>query len=417
MSRHLLFVTSRLPWPTTSGRKVSLYHYCRGLAARGFTVSLYVFPEWDQPRTDAGKPDFIREVRFAVPIGKADKLRNLLGHGLFGKNRWPLQCALYYSRKNAMAIRDFAKEINAEVVILDMIRTAPYMEALTALTVRKILDLDDLLSLRYRRQLAAGKSDVSVAGRYAGGMSSLADKLLCRGVMGRFILKIEAKRLARAEIYFAKQSDGVVFVSENEAGILNDRLGEEKAVAVPLGVDAAAFFAALDIKKQPRTFGFVGNLYVAANVASLDRIVKDILPHIGGEFAFEVVGPCPDEVKERYSGTANLSFLGEVAALPPVVGRWQCMLSPIAFGSGIKTKILEAMAMGLPVVTNAVGAEGIPACEGLLVAEEAGTLAAAVTNLLDEPAEAARLGKVANAFVTSRFDWEEIFKEFAKLGL
>ena len=83
MSR-ILFVTSRLPWPTDSGRKVSLWHYCRGLAARGHSVSLFVFPEWDQPRSEAGKPDFIDRVYFAERIGKGEKLIGIVGNGNYG---------------------------------------------------------------------------------------------------------------------------------------------------------------------------------------------------------------------------------------------------------------------------------------------------------------------------------------------
>lgn len=417
MKKSLLFVTSRLPWPTTSGRKVSLWHYCRGLAERGFEVSLYVFPEWDQPRTDAGKPDFIREVRFAAPIGKGEKLRNLLRHSLFGKHRWPLQCALYYSRKNAAAIAAFAEELGAEVVLLDMIRTAPYMDAITPKTVRKILDLDDLLSLRYSRQLAAGTGDVSIAGRYAGGMSSLSDRLLCRGLVGRLVLRCEQKRLVGAEIYYAQKADGVILVSPEETAAFNRVLGEEKAVAVPMGVDEHAFAAALAVEKTPRTFGFVGNLHVAANVASLQRITENILPRLGGNFTFEVVGPCPPEVRERLESVPHIRVLGEVESLPPVAGRWQCMLAPIAFGSGIKTKILEAMAMGLPVVTNAVGAEGIPATPALSVTEEDADLAATLERLLADEAFCRALGAEARAHVERCFSWQKIFEEFAKLGL
>lgn len=417
MKKQLLFVTSRLPWPATSGRKVSLWHYCRGLAERGFEVSLYVFPEWDQPRTAQGKPDFIREVRFAAPVGKGEKLRNLLFRSLFGKKRWPLQCALYYSRQNAAAIRDFAKELAAEVVIFDMIRTAPYMDAITPWTVRKILDLDDLLSLRYSRQLAAGVGDVSVAGRYAGGMSTLADRLLCRGIVGKWVLRAEQKRLAGAELRYAQEADGVILVSPMETAAFNRMLGEEKTVTVPMGVDIEAFSAALLVEKTPRTVGFVGNLHVAANVASLDRVIRHILPRLEGNFTFEVVGPCPPEVRERYQGASGVRLLGEVESLVPVVGKWQCMLSPIAFGSGIKTKILEAMAMGLPVVTNAVGAEGIPPSPALLVAEEDAALADEVSRLLSDTARRAALGKEARAHVAAHFSWQEIFQEFAKLGL
>ena len=420
MKKKLLFVTSRLPWPPNSGRRVSLYHYCRGLATvYGYEVSLFVFPEWDQARSAKDAPDFIREVRFAAPIGIFSKLKNLLLRGLFGKNRLPLQCALYYSKKNSRALTAFARELCPDVIVFDMLRTAPYMSDLKDTGARLLLDLDDLLSVRYARQLESFGAKNGIAGRYAGGMPSLVERVLCHGPLGRLILKSEQKRAARAEIFYARAADGVILVSEKETAALNEALGENKTVAVPTGVDFAAFEAARAAKKEPHVIGFVGNLSVAANVASLEYIVGEVLPKIKTPCRLEVVGPCPVEVRARFADVAGLTLCGEVPTLPPVMGRWQLFLSPIAFGSGIKTKILEAMAAGLPVLTNAVGAEGIAAEAGkdFLVLEDASDLAAAADRLLGDPATAIEIGENAAAFVKNHFDWDAVFAKFAKLEL
>ncbi len=416
MSR-IVFVTTRLPWPTTSGRKVSLYHYCRGLALRGHSVSLYVFPEWDQPRDGAGKPDFIEKVAFARPIGPFTKLKNLLMKSLFCGA--PFQCALYDSGKNRRALLSFVKEAGADTVIFDMIRTAPYLRALKKRGCRCILDLDDLLSVRYERQLAAGVGDVSIAGRYAGGIPPALDRLLCRGWIGRRILKSEQRRLKRAEIKYATAADGVILVSEREAAAFNERLGAEKTVALPIGIDPAALAPVGPRAEEPALVGFVGNLHVAANLASLDLIVREILPGLQTSVRLEVIGPYPPEVAKRYEKIPDLTLLGAVPAIPPVAHRWCVALSPVAFGSGIKTKVLEAMAMHLPVLTNSTGLEGIPARSGehLLVADTPAGLTAALEQLLADPALRKKLGEAGAAFVADRFDWQKIFQEFASVGL
>ena len=417
MSR-ILFVTSRLPWPTDSGRKVSLWHYCRGLAARGHSVSLFVFPEWDQPRSAADKPDFIERVYFSEKIRKGEKLKNLLCRAAVGKARWPLQCALYYSKANARAIARAAEEIGADTVLFDMIRTAPYMNAPFTAPVRKILDLDDLLSRRYERQLAGDAGSNGVAGRYGGGMAPAAERLLCRGRIGRMVLKAEQKRLKKAEIAFSEASDGVILVSAEETAYLNTLLKSKEAFAVPMGVDVDAFTAADGVAKESALIGFVGNMHVAANADSLAYIADEVLP-LMPPCTLEVVGTYPEEIAKRYENSPNVVLRGRVEAIPPVAGRWQLMLSPITFGSGIKTKILEAMAMALPVVTNAVGAESIDDGEGtcLLQAETAEELAAAATRVLHDPAYGAALGHAARDYVKAHFSWEQIFEEFAHLGL
>lgn len=417
MKKRLLFVTSRLPWPPNSGRKVSLYHYCRGLAERyGYEIALFVFPEWDQPRDAAGKPPFIGEVRFAAPIGALTKLVNLATRVAFC--RQPLQCALYYSPKNRRLLRQLALEFDPDVILFDMIRVAPYIKDLVG-KARCILDLDDLLSLRYERQLAAFDDNTGIAGRYAGGMSRAAERLLCHGVVGRLILKSEQKRLQRAELRYAKTADGVILVAEKETAYLNALLGEPRAVTVPTGVGVYQTDQNRGKEKKPRTFGFIGNLHVAANEASLAHIVRDILPHIPRPFRFEVVGAVPKKLRERYGNAKELSFLGEVAELLPVITAWQICLCPIAFGTGLKTKVLDAMAAELAVVTNTVGADGIVAERGreIFVFDDPVDIAACVGALLADPTRCSEVGKLAQSFVLEHFSWERNFDAFQNLGL
>ncbi len=416
MSKRLLFVTSRLPWPANSGRKVSLYHYCRGLhKIYGYEIALFVFPEWDQPRSAEDKPEFIQEVRFAAPILALTKGINLVGRSLLCGA--PFQCALYHSSKNRRALREFVAEFKPDVMLFDMIRLAPYMQDFSG-KVRCVLDLDDLLSVRYARQLAAFDGSTGIAGRYAGGMSRFAERLLCHGKIGKLILKSEQKRLKKAELRYARLANGVILVSEAETSRLNAMLGKPRAVTVPTGVDMAAFDAT-EAEKSPRTFGFVGNFHVAANVASLESIVRDILPRLQHSYRFEVVGAVPDEVRRRFSDVKNLIFLGEVGDLAPVMKKWQLSLCPIAFGTGLKTKILEAMAAGLPVLTNSVGAEGISAVRNaeIFVFDDPQLLADKANELLTAPTLCRTVGAAARAFVAEHFSWDTAFAAFRNLDL
>lgn len=415
MAKKLLFIMTRLPFPPNSGRKVSLYHYCRGLHERyGYDIHIYCFPEWDQARDAENKPDFVREVRFARPIGKLTKLWNLFFRALLGG--MPFQCALYYSRANRRAIREMARELDPDVIVTDMIRTAPYYKAFADLDAQKILDLDDLLSRRYERQKNE-TYDVDAAGHYAGGMPSFLRRFN-RGFFGKLVLGAEARRTRRAELRYARLFDKTVFVSDRETKHLNAQLGEERAFTVPIGVNAAYFAKALETPKQGGLC-FVGNMAVAANVASLSLIADEVLPRLTTQATLRVVGPVPDEVRERYRDRADIVFTGEVPDLRPAVACHDVALLPVAFGSGIKTKILEAMAMGLPVVTNPVGAEGIYAENGneFFVEQTPEALAARVEALLADKALCRAVGARAADFAAREFDWEPIFDRFARLGL
>jgi len=415
MSKRLLFVTTRLPWPANSGRRTSLYHYCRGLHDEyGYEVSLFTFPEWDQERSDRDKPPFISRVHFAAPIGRLTKLFGLLRAFFSGR---PYQSALYESHRNRRLLQRIIDGEQPDVVLFDMLRLASYMKIAKG-RAKCVLDLDDLLSVRYARQLRAPDADTGIAGHYAGEMSPLTERLLCHGRIGRMILKSEQKRVARAELRFAGAADGVILVSAPETARLNRALGRPLAITVPTGVDTTAFTPTDGVKKSG-TFGFVGNLYAAANVASLSFIVTEVLPLLSAPFTFEVAGPCPDEVRARFAGTKGLRLLGEVSDLAPVMTAWQFTLCPIAFGTGLKTKVLEAMAAGLPVLTNQTGAEGIGAGNGtdIFVLDSAKDLAAAAEMLLDNPTLCLEVGACARKFACTHYDWSIVFKAFGQLHL
>lgn len=415
MSKRLLFVTSRLPWPINSGRKESLYHYCRLLATyHGYEVSLFVFPEWDQPRDERNKPDFIKNVYFSHPIGGLTKCFSLF-RSLFSR-KTPFQCALYHSRKNERALARTIEKESPDVVIFDMIRTAPYMRAVGN-RARVILDLDDLLSVRYARQLASFDAQTGIAGRYAGGMVRGIERLFCHGRIGKMILCAEQKRVARAEIFYANQSSGAILVSDVEAKKFAKKV-HVPVVSVPLGVDTASLAPMGACEKAPNTIGFIGNLSVEANLTSLRYIAEQILPLLPCDVQFEVVGHAPYAIREKFTDK-RFHFLGEVGELAPVLHRWQLMLSPIAFGSGIKTKILTAMAAGLAVITNDVGAEGILAENGkqIVIANDNAALANATNDLLASPMRATEIGFAARTYAVEHFDWECVAPAFSKLEL
>ncbi|MBQ8885439.1 MAG: glycosyltransferase [Clostridia bacterium] len=416
--KKLLLVATRLFWPTDSGRKVSLYHYCKGLHEKyGYDIYVYSFLEAGQ--TDAlidDKPDFIKEVRLAKPIGGLKKLTNLFFRSLFGG--WALQNSLYYSGGNVCAIKKYAKEVAPEVVIVDMVRLAPYFKAIKKLPAKKILDLDDLLSKRYLRQAAADENHAQILGTYGGYASFSSKKILSGSKSKQFVLKTESKRVRRAEIKYGKLYDGVIFVSEKETAEFNALLGAEKAVTVRLGVDYDYYSGGESPEKEKGAIAFLGNMRFAPNVDSLHFIAAHILPALDFDYKLYVLGVCPDEIMASYKNNERIVFLGMVEDVRPVIKKCELFLSPIAYGTGVKTKILEAMAMGVPVVTNSVGAEGIDAQYGVhfLVENSAAETAMIVNGLIGNKEKLAELAENGQKLAKEKYRWEEIYGSFAALG-
>jgi glycosyltransferase involved in cell wall biosynthesis len=106
--------------------------------------------------------------------------------------------------------------------------------------------------------------------------------------------------------------------------------------------------------------------------------------------------------------------LGTVPDVRPALQQAAAVVVPLLVGGGTRIKIFEAMAMGRPVVSTSLGAEGLPVTSGeqLLLADEPQAFADAVCRLLEAPAEAARLGAAARQYVEQHFTVERIARQF-----
>lgn len=419
MKKRLLFITTRLFWPTDSGRKVSLYYYCKGLSEQyGYDVYIYSFLEGGQtPDMLADKPDFLKEVRLAKHVNILGKSWNMLTRGLFGG--WPFQTTLFYSGANRRAIRAYCEEIRPDAVIVDMVRLAPYYNCFRELPCRKILDLDDLLSRRYVRQSRRSDTGSDLLGASADRMSRTSNRILRNSFVKRMILRSESRRCHRAEKKYGRLYDSAIFVSEAETAAFNRMIGEDKAYTVTLGVDFAFYRGAAGMDKEPGAVAFLGNLKYAPNQDSLSLIAERVLPRMKQPYTLYVVGTVPEGYEAQFAENPHIVFSGRVDDLRQTIGKCNVFLSPIAYGSGIKTKILEALAMGLPVVTNTIGAEGLSVTDGenILIRVNAETMAEAVDDLLTDGEKCRRIGAAGQAYIADKHTWDIVWRKFADMGL
>lgn len=415
--KRLLFVTTRLFWPTDSGRKVSLYHYCRSLHYDyGYEIHLFSFLESNQEFVPGEKPEFIASVEVAEPVAPHEVAANLVRHS-FGKAPWPLQCCLFFSGKNARRLREKALDLCPEVIVVDMIRTAQYRPCFDGLSSRLILDMDDLLSKRYENKLRVNDVE-NLMGAFGGGR--LAHRHLgLLNVARRAALSIERDRVLRAEEEFSRQFDDVIFVSQTETDLFNKMTGTKKAKTVTMGVDYAYYSQEVEPAAGCTDVAFLGNMKYGPNVDALRFIVSEVLARIHPAPTLTVVGSVPESVISEFSINQGVRFTGRVEDVRPHITGAKVFLAPITSGSGIKTKILEAMAMGAPVVTNSVGAEGLMAVRGrdIVVEDNPSDLAVAVKELLDDPARRMALSANGREYVRGHHVWSDVLSAFGDMGL
>lgn len=406
MQRKAVFVTTRLFWPPDSGRKVSLYNYCRGLSERhGYEVYLYSFLEDGQDASLVNSaPHFVKQIELAKDVGLATKIVNL-AKAIFNREM-PLQCCLYMSAQNSSSLQRYIREVDPDVVLIDMVRLAPYLD--TAVDYPTVMDFDDMLSKRYRRQV--GRTGSNVLGRYGARTPSFIKSLLRLSVPRNVLLNNESHRIEKAEKKYGTVADSCLFVSSVEAEELNLILGKPKCFAAPLGVEARE--NARNTIDYEFEFGFVGNMYAAANQDSLEYIVKVLMPLLP-RARLLVIGVCPEDVLARYADSSNVEFTGRVDSIKSELEKCGLLLAPFVYGTGIKTKVIESMGFGVPVVTNSLGAEGLNVVAGrdLIVSDEPQEMISLAKELLNDVCLRIEMGNAGRCYVRKFHNWETIFEE------
>ena len=177
----------------------------------------------------------------------------------------------------------------------------------------------------------------------------------------------------------------------------------------PNGVDAA-YFAPLDLPEQPETIIFTGAMSFPPNVTAVLHFYHNILPLIRRELPnvrFVIAGRDPAPSIAALASDPFVTITGFVDDMRPWLARANLMICPMVMGSGIKNKVLEALAMSRPVVATTMGVEALEVSSGheLVIADTAEAFAAATLALLRDAAARRRMGAAGRELVLRRYTW------------
>lgn len=409
----VLFVMPRLPFPATSGRKTSLYHYCRILSEQ-LRVRLIVAAFLESDDDPDLKPDFIDKLTILPKASYKKRIAGILNDSIILKKK-PLQVSLYWSPEAKKIINNLVVDEKPDYVIGDMVRSTEYIRDLN---VFKISDLDDRISLRYQRQLESDIDGINPYGAFLNTVPKLIQKIMLIKPLKTYVLKNEITLLKKYELEMGKVCNRTVFVAEKEVEEFNQELQEEKAIAVPIGVDVEYFYYR-QTGNENNIIGFLGAMSVTHNESSVRHFVSDILPSILRRVPdaklLVIGGGATDDLLKLESD--HVKFTGRVDDVRDYLEQCKVFVCPMTFGSGIKTKNLEAMAMGVPVVTTSIGAENIGAINGndWIISDSDIDFAKSVIALLKDDGKRIKVGKNGSDFIRNNFTWEVAKKQFEKL--
>ena len=332
-----LRLATRFPGGRKSGRKAVIETIMRSLLALGHEVEIGVLAKPEADPLPSGLE--------AVPIHQLDppRLARVAWNAStqFLPGRISLNECLYYSPQLQREASGLIAGGRFDVVVADTIRVVGLADRSDP---PLIVDFDDLFSTRYADLEAAGGNPESLLGYYARSLPRTLVKPLA--MIAGPVLRREAKVLRRREVALARSSAAVSLVGEQEAAELAVAVGVPVAwlpMAVPV-VDPIAPVA----RNPGDRFACLGGMDFQANLLLLRWFADEVLPavlELCPDFHLQMIGDRPDRVRDELT-RPGLSFAGYVDDLEDELRQYRGFVAPITTVTGVKTKVLDAMALG-----------------------------------------------------------------------
>lgn len=390
VNMNILFLSRWFPFPPDNGSRIRVHSMLRTLASE-HVVDLISFAGIDASAIDFGPAREICRKVTVVPYHGFQPGSKKAVQGLL--STVPSSVVATYSRSMQESVDEAWRPGLHDVIIASQLDMAPYARRLAA--GPKLLEEVELTSFweqpRQTRNL----------------FKKLRSHLMW-WKMSHYIADM------------VHDFDAITVASEEErTRLLEIAPVPEKIHVVPNGVDIQRFDRDYG-DPVPGTLVYSGSLTYSANLEAVSYFVERILPEIRRvrpDATLLVTGSFEGVPVEKFRQAGGVEFTGYLDDVRPTVGTAWLSVVPLISGGGTRLKVLEALALGTPVVSSTKGVEGLQLVPGrdFICANTPAEFAMAIIDLLGNPQERARLSKAGRETVRERHGWAKSGKEVLEL--
>jgi sugar transferase (PEP-CTERM/EpsH1 system associated) len=377
---NILYLCHRVPYPPKRGGKIRPFHMISHLHATGHRVTVGSLArsaaEAHEAEGLAAHCTAMHVATVRAPVQVARMVARLPLPA-------PSSMGYFYSSDLAAKVRSLLLEQRWDLIFVHCSSVAPYVAHVRG--VPKILDFGDMDSQKWLEYANYKPFPLSLG------------------------YTLEGRKMKHAEMRLARAFDLCTTTTRAEWQTLEDFVTGAATDWFPNGVDAA-FFSPTDGAYDSNTISFIGRMDYYPNQECMTRFCCEVWPRLKAKrpaLQLSIVGADPSPAIRALGRLSGVSVTGSVPDVRPHVRASALMVAPLAIARGTQNKILEAMAMGVPVVTSSAAAGGVDAQPGqhLLVADTAEEIAQAVLRVVEQPAERARLAIEGRARMLSHHAW------------
>ena len=380
----ILCLVHRVPYPPNRGDRIRSFHLLKFLAELAEVHLAFPSEGRPDPETVKALKCYCEQVA-AVPLGRRTRWVNAAWSLCVGRTATE---GLFRSRRLKRTVRSWVRKNHFDAVVVVCSSMVQYLDLSGSNGVPVIVDLVDVDSQKWLE--------------YAEHSRGLKRKLF----------QLEGRRLRRLEASLPSRADAITLVGPQEAGVFRSFCPTDRVHVISNGVDLDFF--------QPDTGAgtpaskncvFVGALNYGANLDGVAWFCREIWPRLRGrhpQAVFRLVGSKPGKAARRLGGLPGVDLIGEVPDVRPYLREAATVVVPLRVARGLQNKVLEAMAMGKPVVVTPQVLEGIGATPDVHLCQAATSddWVRTIDRLLCDPELRGRLAGAAREFVKQEFHWK-----------
>lgn len=383
MGKRILYLTTRLPYPVVGGDRLRMYNILKQLKLLGYEVTLISLVTQDDDIRGAMEHNEFYSKLITVSFNR--KMAYLYAAKAVFNDK-PFIVEYFYSREMQKVVDNLLKKENFDIITGYMIRIAPYLEKYKDENI--IIDFVDAVSMMYQRRIK--------------NVQSLWDK---------FKIGIEYIKVKNYEKKCTKIFKMQTVISQTDKDYIEKFVKKSNIKIVGNGVDTE-YYKPVDYLKENKIC-FVGSMQYIPNSEAAIYFATKVFPLVKKSIPdakFKIIGANPrKDLFEAVKEVEGVEITGKVDDVREYMKDCKVSVCPVKIAGGIQNKILEAMAMGIPVVTTPEGAEGIGVNEEVLeVANSDEEYARKVIELIKNEQKSYEISKKSRDFVVDNFSWTKV---------
>ncbi len=393
----IVYVAGVFPYPPNSGHRIRNYNLLKRLGEKHNLHLRLLVHEAPTEKELLGLAPFVKSLRFYVQPEQSAVSKPLRGLAFWMKGIPP---DLRFSINALMMqeLKEFLLEHEVDLLQIEDPAMALYVDAVPAgKTIKTVLTFHDINFKKFERIAAMEPS-----------------------FKRKMRLRFHSKMMRKWEPQYASRFSQCVAMSEVDKDLLLNVNPDLNITVIPNGVDTKDF-ALLPEKQHALMYHilFVGNMDYRPNIDGIKWFVNKVMPWLDEtmpNYMLWIVGINPrDEVLALKS--TKVQVTGRVPDVRPYYENAQVVIVPLFAGGGTRLKILESLALGRPVVSTTIGAEGLALIAGqhLLIADEAQEFRSAIEALLKDDLFRQNMVAQGRECVVNAYDWGAIAQRLEKL--